>query len=104
MGSKKIAFSRFQGDCEFSCCILGLPGLVPTYVILQLRSNNCESGGKFTFAFIAPSHLNVGLRYIATHTHSHMHTHTHQERREREQQDMELAKEMSEDEEDEDFS
>ena len=61
MRSKKIAFSCFQGDCEFNYCILGT-----SYVLCV--SNNCKLGGKFAFAFIASSHLNVGLRYVAAST------------------------------------
>ena len=34
MCSKKILFWRFQGDCEFSCCVLVPPGLIPTYIIV----------------------------------------------------------------------
>ena len=44
---------RFQGDCEFNYCVLGPPGLVPTYVILCV-SKNCESGGNLHSHLLHP--------------------------------------------------
>ena len=41
---KRLRFCVFQGDCEFNYCVLGPPGLIPTYVIVTCEFNNCESG------------------------------------------------------------